>query len=156
MVESRVALALGANLGYNPEATIHWAIQKLSEAGLASIKVASIILTEPVDCAPGTPDFLNTALTGTWKGSPLELLDLIQEIEIAAGRPAKHSSHEARCLDIDIILWDEKVIETPRLIIPHPRMHLRHFVLQPLAEIAPDWKVPPAMKTVKSLMKAIS
>ena len=117
--------------------------------------MAPIIRTKPVDCVPGTPDFLNTAVVGQWGGTPLELLAACQKIEREAGRPAVHSSHEARLLDIDVLLWGAETLSLPGLIVPHPRMHLRRFVLEPLAAIAPDWTVPPFGKTVANLLNEL-
>ena len=114
---------------------------------------AEAITTKPVDCIPGTPDFINTAVIGQWEGTPLELLAVCQRIEREAGRPAVHSSREARLLDIDVLLWGTETLSLPNLIVPHPRMHLRRFVLEPLAAIAPDWIVPPFNKTVAQLLK---
>ena len=149
----KIALAMGANLGENPSENIRWGTLRLMEAGVEELHMAPLFRTKPVDCVPGTPDFINTAVIGQWSGTPLELLAACQQIEREAGRPAVHSSHEARLLDIDVLLWDDKSLSLPGLIVPHPRMHLRRFVLEPLATIAPDWIVPPFNKTVMQLLK---
>ena len=151
---------MGANLGENPAENIRWGALKLLEAGVEELLMAPIIRTKPVDCMPvdcipGTPDFLNTAVVGQWGGTPLELLAACQKIEREAGRPAVHSSHEARLLDIDVLLWGAETLSLPGLIVPHPRMHLRRFVLEPLAAIAPDWTVPPFGKTVANLLNEL-
>ena len=82
---------MGANLGENPAENIRWGALKLLEAGVEELLMAPIIRTKPVDCVPGTPDFLNTAVVGQWGGTPLELLAACQKIEREAGRPAVHS-----------------------------------------------------------------
>lgn len=144
---------MGANLGDCPAENIRWGALKLLEAGVEELVMAPLITTKPVDCVPNTPDFINTAVIGLWNGTPLELLATCQRIERVAGRPAIHSSHEARLLDIDILLWGTETLSLSGLIVPHPRMHLRRFVLEPLAAIAPDWIVPPFNKTVEQLLK---
>jgi 2-amino-4-hydroxy-6-hydroxymethyldihydropteridine diphosphokinase len=154
-MKTKIALAMGANLGDDPAENIRWGALKLLEAGLEELLMAPIIRTKPVDCVPGTPDFLNTAVIGLWGGKPLELLAACQRIEREAGRPAVHSSHEARLLDIDVLLWGTETLSLPGLIVPHPRMHLRRFVLEPLASIAPDWIVPPFGKTVGQLLQEV-
>lgn len=154
-MKTNIALALGANLGENPAENIRRGALLLIEGGVEGMTMAPLIRTAPVDCVPGTPDFLNTALIGQWGGTPLELLALCQKIERTAGRPAVHSSHEARLLDIDVILWGEEILTLPGLTVPHPRMHMRRFVLEPLAVIAADWRVPPFGKTVAQLLNSL-
>lgn len=148
-----VAIALGANIG-DALNTFDKAIGMLSKH-LNNIKVADVIVTKPVDCVPGTPDFHNTVLTAFFDGSAEELLDICQGIEHALGRPSQHSSHESRTMDLDIILFDDDIISTPRLTVPHPRMHLRSFVLEPLAGIAPNWVVPGIGKTAPQLLEML-
>ena len=99
-------------------------------------------------CVPGTPDFADQALTGVWSGTSEELLALCQKLERAAGRPKKHSSRESRTLDCDIILFGDAVSDAPELTLPHPRAKRRRFVLEPLAEIAPEWLFPDSGTTV--------
>ena len=136
-----VAIALGGNLG-NTEEYFRKAILLLSER-LRIIQLAHVITTKPVDCVPGTPDFKNTALTATFNGTPFELLDFCQSIEKQLGRPAIHSSHESRTIDLDILLFDNLQISQPNLTIPHPRMFQRLFVLQPLLELIPGYAILP-------------
>ena len=143
----RVALALGANLG-QPEGTFQRACEMLCAGGLADLHMASCHQSEPVDCHPGTPCFTNSAATGFWNGTPQQLLELTQSIEVQLGRPQQHDSRGSRSIDIDILLVDDLILDTPELHIPHPRMCQRLFVLQPLAEIAADWIIPTTRKTV--------
>ncbi len=149
----QVAIALGGNIG-DVEKSFQAVIEMLSEK-LCDIKVADVITTKPVDCVPGTPDFKNTALTASFDGTPQELLSFCQSIEHALGRPAQHSSRESRTVDLDILLFDDAQISTPNLTIPHPRMHLREFVLRPLAQLAPERIVPGVGKTVVELLETI-
>lgn len=143
----KVAIALGGNIG-DTLAAFRKAIEMLSTR-LRDIACAEILKTSPVDCVPGTPDFLNTALTATFDGTPMELLHFCQFIERSLGRPKLHSSHESRTIDLDILLFDNSCISTPWLTIPHPRMSQRYFVLKPLSQLLPPTFIIPG--TGKSL-----
>ncbi|MBP5532064.1 MAG: 2-amino-4-hydroxy-6-hydroxymethyldihydropteridine diphosphokinase [Lentisphaeria bacterium] len=142
-----VALMFGGDLG-DSAAIFAAAAAELERAGMTEMRRSRIIRSAPVDCVPGTPDFSDQALTGLWHGSAWELLAVCQKLERAAGRPARHSSCEARTLDIDIILFGNEISDAPELIIPHPRARKRRFVLEPLAEIAPDWRFPDTGTTI--------
>lgn len=146
-----VALALGANLG-NPAETFQEAINLLAAGGLQKIRQASLYISKAEACYPGTADFTNSAVTGGWTKSPQELLQLTQSIEIKLGRPAIHDSRDSRTIDIDILLFGNEIIAEADLIIPHPRMYKRLFVLQPLVEIAADWIITGTNKTVKQTL----
>lgn len=129
----KVAIALGGNIGDVP-AAFDKAIALLEASGLTGIVRGCTIVSHAVDCVPGTPDFHNSAILGLWEGTPEQLLDLTQDIERKMGRPAQHSSRESRTLDLDILLFDDLEIKTPRLTIPHPRMKQRQFVMVPLKD----------------------
>lgn len=131
-----------------------FALKKLEQGGFEVDKISPVFHSAAVDCVPGTPDFLDVAVTGFWASSARELLSLTQSIEISAGRPAQHSSRESRILDIDIILFGSENISLPELIVPHPRAKLREFVLSPLCEIAPDRTFPDGT-TVKAALEAL-
>ena len=133
-----VAIALGGNMG-DVRARFQTALLMLAAGGLAHIRKASDYRTAPVDCVPGTPDFWNSALVGEWNGTPQELLMLTQSVERRLGRPAQHSSRESRTIDLDILLFGDLKLNTPSLVIPHPRMHQRVFVLKPLRELLPEF-----------------
>lgn len=141
------ALALGSNAP-GCEAVFAMACKLLLQHGFTVQKLASTIITKPVDCPPGTPDFYNSALTGTFNGSAEELLEITQGIEQTLGRPADHGFHLPRPLDLDIIIFGDKIMQTPRLTLPHPRAQERMFVIEPLYEIAPDWVFPDSRKSV--------
>ena len=153
-IKHRVALALGGNIG-DPKTSFQQAIELLQGGGLRDISQASLLETIAVDCEPGTPNFLNSALIGLWPGTPLELLRLCQQIERQLGRPAQHSSRASRTLDLDLLLFDDQQVRLQELIIPHPRLRQRQFVLEPLQQIAPDWPVPPDGKTVRQLWREL-
>ena len=146
------AIMMGGNQGNTPE-IFQDAVEKLTAAGVRSPVRSRLFRTAPVDCVPGTPDFCNAALTGEWAGTAEELLEVCQRLEREAGRPEKHSSREARPLDLDLILFGDKRRETPFLRLPHPRAQQRGFVLMPLAQIAGDWKFPDSGLTVRECLE---
>ena len=146
----RIALSLGGNLG-DVAASFDVAVDTLGQSGLCEICRSSLYVTRPVDCVPGTPDFLNAALTGYWEGTPEELLYLCKKLEEESGRPLKHARNASRTLDLDIILFGDRIVETPALTIPHPELKNRLFVLDPLVEIAPEWRCPGTDFTLSEL-----
>lgn len=153
---TKIAISLGGNLG-EVAANFRVAIAALAASGLGGIRTSRIIRTAPVGCPPGTPDFLNMALTGVWSGDARELLRTCQRIEVAAGRPPEHGRNQPRPLDLDLILFgDAAIAEPPELIVPHPRAAARRFVLVPLAEIAPDWVFPDSGRRVDELLAELS
>jgi len=150
-----VALMLGGDLG-DTAAAFAAAAAALERAGMTGVRRSRIYHPAPVDCVPGTPDFSDQALTGVWHGTARELLALCQSLERAAGRPERHSSREARTLDLDIILFGDAVSDAPELTLPHPRARQRRFVLEPLAEIAPEWRFPDSGNTILQEFQRIS
>jgi 2-amino-4-hydroxy-6-hydroxymethyldihydropteridine diphosphokinase len=147
---SKIAVMLGGDLPGTP-AAMSAALQKFSAAGVRDLCAGKAVVSVAEDCVPGTPDFLDMAFTGEWAGTPEELLDLCQRIEHEAGRPALHSSREARVLDCDIILFGDVELVSPRLTIPHPRARQRFFVLEPLSEIAPEMTFPDGTTVAQAL-----
>ena len=137
----QITVMLGGNLDGTLEA-MREALGKFAAAGVENITPSSVVSSPAEDCVPGTPDFLDMALTGVWEEGAEQLLDLCQRIEIEAGRPAIHSSRESRILDCDIIFFGDEIIRSENLTIPHPRAEKREFVLLPLAEIIPGQKFP--------------
>ena len=149
-----VAVALGGNLG-DVEEAFRKALELLAEGGVTGLVTAPVIVTRPVGCPPGTPDFRNSAATGFWGGTAEELLELTQSIECALGRPADHGFHTSRTLDLDIILFGEKRLRSDRLTLPHPEAQRRAFVLEPLAEIAPEMRFPDSGLTVREALRKL-
>ncbi len=142
-------LGLGANLG-EPESQLRAAVRSLAaHPGVASVRVSSLYRTRPVG-GPPQPDFLNAAAAVETDLSARELLVLGLALERAAGR-ARMATCEPRTLDVDLLLYGEDVIAAPDLVVPHPRMDARAFVLQPLAEIAPGARHPLLQLTVAEM-----
>ena len=128
-------LLLGSNLG-DSIAQLHWAVRQLGESTQISVdRVSNLYKTAPQGVTD-QPDFINAAVAITTTYSPHELLDITQQIEHQAGR-VRHTHWGPRTLDIDIIDYAGIELNTPRLILPHPRSHLRAFVILPVLEIAP-------------------
>ena len=140
-------LGLGSNLG-DREANLRRAIDLLKEKVWIN-KVSSLYETEPLGWGP-QPLFLNAVCQGTTFLSPQELLAFIKSIEKAMGR-AESFRNAPRIIDIDILLYSDRIINTPELTIPHPRLEERAFVLVPLAEIAPELVHPVSRKAIKDL-----
>lgn len=146
-------VALGSNLGRSREA-IQAAITHAKFVTGQPILSSSIWETTPVDCPPGSPKFLNAvvAFAPQQGETPETLLAKLQELEKTFGRQPKKVLNEPRPLDLDLIAFGQETRSTPQLTLPHPRAHLRRFVLQPLSEIAPDLVLPGQTKTVSELL----
>ncbi len=151
----KAAIGIGSNLGESP-LLIRQALEVLEREGLGACRVSTFYRTVPVDCVPGTPPFLNGAVTGDWKRSANELLALCKKIERRLGRPGVHSSREARTIDLDLLLFGDRVLRQEGLNVPHPNLGRRLFVLAPLAEIAGEWRVPPRGPTVRELFDRLA
>lgn len=149
---ARVAIALGSNLG-DRTAHLGWAVEQLSRF-IDDTRVSPVIETAPVDVPDVQPPYLNAVLVGDTGLSPEALIERLGEIEAARGR-RRTTFREARTLDLDVILLGNQVIDTPRLVVPHPRFRERPFVLGPLAVLEPHWVDPVTGKTVKELLLAL-
>lgn len=136
----RVAIALGSNLG-DREAHIASAIDELRKIASPGepFLTASLYDTEPQNCPPDSPRFLNTAIDLHYSGTdPLELLQQTQAIEKQLGREPQPIRNAPRIIDIDILLFGDTILDHPELQLPHPRIQERPFVLNPLREIRKD------------------
>jgi 2-amino-4-hydroxy-6-hydroxymethyldihydropteridine diphosphokinase len=149
----RTAVALGSNLGDRLD-NLRAARQQICD--LADIQPpvlsSAIYETDPVDCEPGAPKFLNAVVEFGYNGDPLELLKSLREIEKTLGRACDHPRNVSRKIDIDLLYSGQTEINERELELPHPRMHLRKFVLQPLADIRPELILPRQGRTVRELL----
>jgi 2-amino-4-hydroxy-6-hydroxymethyldihydropteridine diphosphokinase len=149
-------IGLGSNEGDS--------INILKEAILKILKISDgfilwspLYRSTPVDCPPGSRDFVNAvvAIVVKKKETPLTLLRKLQRLEKEFGRRPKKVINESRPLDLDIISFGRRQFETPELTLPHPRAHQRRFVLEPLAHFLPTFILPGQKKNVSELLKKL-
>ena len=152
----RTAVALGSNLG---DRLANSRSARKAILDLPNVKPpilsSAIYETDPVGCEPEARKFLNAVLEFDYEGDPLDLLKNLKEIESALGRPPNHPRNISRKIDIDLLYCGDTATDAEELQLPHPRMHLRKFVLQPLADIRPDLVLPGQTKTVRELLAQI-
>ena len=149
----KAAIALGSNLGESLT-TLDSAIQALDKTtGVKVINTSKWYKTKPVG-RPPQPDYVNGRALLKVELYPHELLKTLLEIEQQFGRVRKEH-WGARTLDLDLILYDDLILDSPNLQIPHPRMRERAFVLVPLAEIAPNWIETVSQKTIAQLLEEV-
>jgi 2-amino-4-hydroxy-6-hydroxymethyldihydropteridine diphosphokinase len=148
---SRALIGLGSNLG-DRRKTLERAIRALGDVPGVSVTRASAFLeTEPVGGPPGQGMYLNAAAEIETSLGPIELLGVLQTIERRFGR-VRTVRWGQRTLDLDLLLYEDQIIDTPELTVPHPRLASRKFVLQPLAEIAPFVVEPVSKRTIAELL----
>ena len=146
---TKVYLSLGSNLG-DRAAHLHAAIGKLSDLG-AVTNCSSLYQTEPIEFT-NQPEFLNCAVELDTTLNPHQVLEAILKIERDMGRDrSTQPSKGPRTIDIDLLLAGDAVIDTLQLVVPHPAMQNRRFVLEPLAEIAPEARHPLLRRTIQEL-----
>jgi 2-amino-4-hydroxy-6-hydroxymethyldihydropteridine diphosphokinase len=150
-IMNKVFLGLGSNLGERAE-TLQMAKKMIGESIGSVTSVSSVYETEPRGFESEN-EFLNLALSVNTNLTPSGLLGRILMIESQLGRIRCEDRNTSRSIDIDILLYNEEVYKEAALEIPHPRMHLRKFVLIPLAEIAPEVIHPELNKTILELLK---
>lgn len=146
----RVVLGLGANLG-RPVEQLAAAVAAL--AGAVEVEsLSSVYRTEPLG-NPDQPDFYNLVAMGSTTLAPRALLAATQAVEAELGR-VRSFRNAPRAIDIDILAYGDRRIDTPELVVPHPRVATRGFVLYPLAEAAPEWRHPVLLKTARELLES--
>jgi len=146
-------IALGSNLG-DSQKILRDAMLLLEQFSDGPCRKSSLWQTVPVDCPPGSPMFVNAVvgLEPLKNETPESLLRKLQALQTEFGRRPKKVLNEPRPLDLDLIAFGLEMRNTLELILPHPRAHLRRFVLQPLSEIAPDLILPGQGKSVARLL----
>jgi 2-amino-4-hydroxy-6-hydroxymethyldihydropteridine diphosphokinase len=149
----RTAVALGSNIGDRLE---NLRTARKAILGLENVKppilCSAVYETEPVGCEPGAGKFLNAVVEFDCECDPTRLLEQLIQIEEALGRKRDHTEHVSRTIDIDMLYRGDQRINDERLQLPHPRLHLREFVLRPLADIRPDLVLPGQKKTATELL----
>jgi 2-amino-4-hydroxy-6-hydroxymethyldihydropteridine diphosphokinase len=145
----RAFLGLGANLG-DRRTTLREAVAALPDV----VAVSPVYETEPVGGPAGQPSYLNLVVELVTRRSPRELLELAHDREAAAGR-VRQERHGPRTLDVDVLWIDGVTVDEPDLVVPHPRMHERRFVLAPLADLAPDLVAPDRLETAEGQVRRL-
>ena len=149
----RAGIALGSNVGDRLLALELARQSVLKIPGLSGPLISSSLYeTAPVDSGPEAGSFLNAVLEVDFEGAPLFLLEALQSIEAEMGRPNQRARNAPRTIDLDILYLGGIQSNLPRLLLPHPRLHLRRFVLEPLAEIQPLLMLPGQDRSVKEIL----
>ncbi len=136
---STIWIAVGSNLGDRP-ALLARAVEALAAGGVDVLRVSHAYETRPEGGAD-EPPYLNAVLQASTSLAPGDLLSRLQEVERALGRSAEHRTGPRTC-DLDLLAYEDQVLDEPGLIVPHPRMHRRGFVLVPLCELDVHWRHP--------------
>jgi 2-amino-4-hydroxy-6-hydroxymethyldihydropteridine diphosphokinase len=149
-------VSLGSNLSDSRQ-IIQEAMKELRKLSDEPLLESSLLRTEPVNCPPGSPQFINAAVGLVPRNgeTPESLLKKLLTIEKKFGRRPRKVVNEPRLLDLDLIAFGNETRNSPDLVLPHPRAHLRKFVLQPLAEFAPELVLPGQTKTVAELLAGL-
>jgi 2-amino-4-hydroxy-6-hydroxymethyldihydropteridine diphosphokinase len=154
MIMAKCAIALGSNLG-NSLQTLENSLKVLNQTpGINVEAISNWYQTKPVGTNEPQPDYLNGCAVLDVKQTPEELLTILQATELQFGR-VRTEKLAARTLDLDLLLYDDLILNTPNLTIPHPRMTERGFVLIPLAKIAPNWLEPISGVAIAKLAKRV-
>lgn len=148
---SQVAIGLGSNLG-DRLGYLTEAVRRLS-AFVGETRMSALYETEPVGHAD-QPPYLNAVVVGITNLEPFALLRELQQIETALGR-VRSFVNAPRTIDLDLLLYDDVVRDTPQLTLPHPRLHERFFVLVPLAALVPTWRHPSLGQTIRELLTSL-
>jgi len=151
-----IVLSLGANEGQR-ERNLGEALRRLRQKGIDPLRVSGIYETEPVGAAADSRWFLNMAVLASTDLEPAETLAACLQVESDMGRrrDTRSPKGEPRAIDIDLLAWNDAVIVGAELTLPHPRMHARRFVLEPLAEIAPGWMHPIEKRTASEMLATL-
>jgi 2-amino-4-hydroxy-6-hydroxymethyldihydropteridine diphosphokinase len=151
---ARVGIALGSNLG-DRLSNLRAASDMLRDIAIPGevFLEAPIYQTEPRLCPPGSPFFYNSAVEIAFEGDVFKLLETTQSIEKSLGRTGGFERNAPRMIDVDLLYFGEAIIDTEALVLPHPRIGERRFVLQPLADIRPDLVLPGNETSVAGMLK---
>ena len=154
--QMRTAVALGSNIGDRLE---NLRAARNSIVDLPNVKApiffSPVYETEPVDCEQGAGKFLNAVVEFEYEGDPVRFLEQLIQIEETLGRKRNHPQNVSRIIDIDLLYCGEKRIHDKRLQLPHPRLHLREFILRPLADIRPELMLPGQNKAIREWLTEV-
>jgi len=152
----RTAVALGSNLGDRLE-NLRGGRKAILDLPTVKPPILSsaVYETEPVGCEPGAGNFLNAVVEFEYDGDPARLLEKLIQIEIALGRKRDHRQNVSRTIDIDLLYCGNQRINIEQLQLPHPRLHLREFVLRPLTDIRPDLILPGQTRSIQELLAEV-
>jgi len=150
----RTGIALGSNLGDRLK-NLQEAAGRLKTLSSGPFLVSQAYETVPVNCPPDSPLFLNAAAEIEFEGDILDLLTQLQEFEQENGRPANRPKNAPRSIDLDILYCDNKTLSSARLVLPHPEMANRLFVLKPLLEICPNRVLPHQSLSIRELAEKL-
>jgi 2-amino-4-hydroxy-6-hydroxymethyldihydropteridine diphosphokinase len=146
-------IALGSNTG-DRHAHLQAAVESLRTIDPA-LELSPIYETAPVDCPPGSSAFLNAVAILHWSGTPEDLLHTLRRIESTLGRPLDRARNAPRTIDLDILFAGDAIRDTAELTLPHPRLHQRRFVLQPLSDLRPALILPGFTRSIAALLAAL-
>jgi 2-amino-4-hydroxy-6-hydroxymethyldihydropteridine diphosphokinase len=153
----RAGIAMGSNVGDRLGALVRAKAAVLQIEGVSAPCLASSLYeTEPVGTEPDAGRFINAVIEIGYSGLPASLLEALQEIEASMGRPSKRPRNAPRTIDLDILYVGNLTLSTTSIVIPHPRLHLRRFVLEPLAEIRADLRLPGQQLTAGELLRNLA
>lgn len=153
----RAGIALGSNLGDRlANLRAGWEAVKRWPQVAPPYLVSGIFETEPIGAGPEDGPFLNAVVEVEYSSRPSSLLDGLQQIEAELGRPSKRPRNAPRPIDLDILYVGNLVLSNQEIVIPHPRLHLRRFVLQPLSQIRPELILPGQHDSVLALLKGLT
>jgi 2-amino-4-hydroxy-6-hydroxymethyldihydropteridine diphosphokinase len=153
----RTGIGLGSNVG-DRLAYLREGFRRICSlhTGVGPPLASSIFETSPIDCAPGTTSYLNATVEIQFDRPAIALLDALLRIEREMGRPSKRPRNAPRTIDLDVLYVGNLILNNPEIIIPHPRLPQRRFVLAPLSEIAPELVLPGQTKTIQALLENLT
>lgn len=150
----KAGIALGTNIEPR-EAHIREAWERLAALSTEPMLKSPIYETAPMNCPPGSPAFLNGVVEITTDLDPHKLFTKLQQVEVEMGRPSEHARNSPRTIDLDLLYCDDVTVCSDKLILPHPRIAERLFVLRPLADIRPDLTLANCTENVEQIFRRL-
>lgn len=150
----KAAVSLGSNAG-DRMAHLRAALAWCEAVAVGPVRASTVYETDPVGCAPGTPPFLNAAVVFSVRSGARALLAAMRAFERLRGRPEAYPRNAPRPLDMDLLLFGDLRMDQGDVLLPHPRMFVRAFVLRPLCELEPSWVPVGADRTLKDFLDSL-